>query len=111
MDNDLKCVMCLEFSPRPSQMFCTDAILFKHLHTVTFNVLIYVCHLYAQSVCNLIFFLYLEERGSLGRASCKTELQFAKHILQQKDQLSGTQQDLLLHLNVRILKELYKSCV
>lgn len=53
-------------------------------------------------------FLYLEERGSLGRGSCKPELQFAKHILQQENQLGRTQQNLLSHLiHVRILEEMY----
>lgn len=46
----------------------------------------------------LSLFLDLEEWRSLGRGSGKTELQFAKHILQQEDQLGRTQQNLLSHL-------------
>ncbi len=58
-------------------------------------------------VCNSAF-LYLEERDSLGRGSCKTELQLAKHILQQENQLGRTQQNLLSHLNhVRILEVMH----
>lgn len=45
--------------------------------------------------CMHLLFLYLEEGGSLGRCSCKTELQFAKHILQQENQLSRTEHNLL----------------
>ena len=62
----------------------------------------YVCH---HSAC-LFYILYLYERGSLGRGSHKTELQFVKHILQQENKLSRAQQNFLTHLrngnNVRL---------
>lgn len=70
-----------------------------------------------QNICKILclnitvldtFFLYLEERGFLGRSSCKTELHFAKHIIQQENQLSRTQHNLLSHLkHARILEEIY----
>lgn len=55
--------------------------------------------------------LYLEEGGSLGRCSCKTELQFAKHILQQENQLSRTEHNLLYCLTraIRDVEETLKS--
>lgn len=42
---------------------------------------------------------YLEERGFLGRSGCEAELQFAEHVIEQEDQLSGSQQHLLLPLH------------
>lgn len=42
---------------------------------------------------------YLEERGFLGRSGCEAELQFAEHVIEQEDQLSRTQQHLLLPLH------------